>query len=171
MNVDIVRRLRPADARYKALQCIFASTIREDLVSGGMIEPTSRLEDHHIFPRKAHKEYEIPVERLDSICNRIYLLADSNRSIGDAYPRDYLHEQAERAAQQGTLGALQRRLRDCMVPGDDIGSTAWTQGLEVSSFDSFCESRAKLILDRVREVVGSSLKDGPIGEDELVEGD
>lgn len=171
MNVDVVRRLRPADVRYKALQCIFASTIREDLISGGMIEPTSRLEDHHIFPRKAHKEYEIPVMRLDSICNRIYVLADSNRSIGDAYPHDYLCEQAERAAQQGTLGALQRRLRDCMMPSDGIGSTAWTQGLEVSSFDSFCELRAHLILNRVREVVGSSLKDGPIGEDELVEGD
>lgn len=171
MNVDIVKRLRPADARYKALQCIFAGTIREDLISGGMIEASSRLEDHHIFPRNASKRHQIPVKQLDSICNRIYVLADSNRSIGEAYPKDYLAEQVEKARSQGTLGAVKRRLRDCMIPCDDVGSLSWIQSLQISSFDSFCEIRARLILGRVREVVGSSLKDGPIGEDEPVDGD
>ena len=171
MNVDIVRRLRPADARYKALQCIFAGTIREDLISGGMIEPSSRLEDHHIFPRNASKRHQIPVRQLDGICNRIYVLADSNRSIGEAYPQSYLAEQVEKAERQGTLGAVKRRLRDCMIPCDDIGSPRWIRSLQVSSFDSFCDTRARLILDRVREVVGSSLKDGPIGQDEPVEED
>ena len=171
MDVGVVRRLRPTDARYKALQCIFASTIREDLISGGMIDVSSRLEDHHIFPRNAHKRHSIPVPQLDSICNRIYVLADSNRAIGEAYPNDYLREQVERAMQQGTLGAVKRRLRDCMMPCDDIGSPSWIQRLQVSSFNSFCEFRARLILDRVREVIGSSLKDGPIGQDEIVEED
>lgn len=171
MDVGVVRRLRPTDARYKALQCIFASTIREDLISGRIIDVSSRLEDHHIFPRVAHKRHPIPVGQLDSICNRIYVLADSNRAIGEAYPQDYLREQVERAEQQGTLGAVKRRLRDCMIPCNDVGSRNWLQSLQVSSFDAFCEFRARLILDRVREVIGNSLKDGPIGEDEFVEED
>lgn len=171
MTVDIVRGLRPTDARYKALQCVFAGTIREDLISGRIIEPSSALEDHHIFPRNASKRHQIPLKQLDSICNRIYILADSNRSIGEAYPREYLREQVERAERQGTVGAVKRRLRDCMIPCDDIDSPNWTRSLEVSCFDSFCDDRARLILDRVREVVGSSLNDGPIGENEAVDED
>lgn len=171
MNIDDVKGLRPTDVRYKALQCLFASTIREDLISGGMIEPTSNLEDHHIFPRNAYKKHQILSARLDSICNRVYVLADSNRSIGEAYPHDYLREQAERAERDGRLGGLQRRLKEYMIPCDDIGRPSWIQGLRISSFDSFCESRARLILDRVRGVVGDSLKDDPVEEDDLVEED
>ena len=58
-----------------------------------------------------------------------------------------------------------------MVPCGDLGGPSWIQGPRVSSFDSFCEYRARLMLDRAREVVGNSLKDGAAAEDELVEED
>ncbi len=41
LSTDAVMELRPSDVRYKALQNLFATTIREDLVSGGVIDSDS----------------------------------------------------------------------------------------------------------------------------------
>ena len=60
LNADIVLELKPSDIRYKSLQNLFATTISEDLISGGVINSGSELHDHHIYPKNARKRYGEP---------------------------------------------------------------------------------------------------------------
>ena len=164
LNADSVLSLKPTDVRYKALQNIFAMTIREDLLTGGKIDSRSVLHDHHVFPKNARKQYELPRELLDGICNRVPVLAKSNQSLGDGYPCDYLKKMADAARSDGTLGGLERRLRDCMIPGDPRQST-WAGAFSVDKFEEFCRKRSELIVGRVREIVGDSLRSAPSSEE------
>lgn len=170
LNPDIILKIKPSDVRYKSLQNVFATTIRHDLVSGGNIASESKLHDHHIYPRNADKRYDLPSTMLDSICNRIPILAESNLSLNEAYPQEYFKKLAEQARAQGTLEGLRRRLRDCMIPGNP-DEEAWPDGFAVENFEGFCRQRAELIVSRVREVIGASLKVGSLSEDEMAEED
>lgn len=152
-----VLSLRPSDVRYKSLQNVFATTIHEDLITGKVINADSVLEDHHIFPRNASKRHDLLRTMLDSICNRVPLLANSNRQLGEAYPDEYLQQKLEEAQRQGTVEGLARRLRNAMIPGDPRDS-GWREGFSVGYFEEFCRRRAHLIVERVREVVGDSLR-------------
>ena len=160
LNADSVLDLKLTDVRYKALQNIFAMTIREDLLTGRKVDSRSVLHDHHVFPRNARKRYELRHRLLDGICNRVPVLAESNQSLGEGYPCDYLKKMADDARFQGTLEGLGRRLRDCMIPGDPREST-WADGFAVDKFEEFCRKRSELIVGRVREIVGDSLRSDP----------
>ena len=115
LNPDIILKIKPSDVRYRSLQNVFATTIRQDLTTGANIDSESKLHDHHIYPRNAHKKYDLPTRILDSICNRIPILGVSNQSLNEAYPQDYFKRMADQARAQGTLDGLQRRLHDCMI--------------------------------------------------------
>lgn len=167
LNSDVVINLKPSDVRYRSLQNVFATTIRQDLVSGNNIGYDSRLHDHHIFPRNARKQ-GLPARMLDGICNRVPVLEKSNQSLGEAYPQEYFGQLVEQARSQGTIDGLRRRLRDCMIPGDPSEPT-WPDSFSLDKFEDFCRSRAELVVARVREVVGDSLRVTPSSEDELVE--
>lgn len=158
LDAEVVLRLRPQDVRYKALQCIFSTTIREDMRSGRVLGAESELHDHHIYPRNAHKRYGLPTKLLDSICNRIYILKESNLAIGEGYPERYFRQLAEKARENGTSDGFRRRMAVCMIPGDTY-DPRWTDMFSIENFESFCKARAQLIVGRVREVVGSSLRD------------
>ena len=168
LNADVVLRLKPSDVRYKSLQNVFATTIRHDLISGGNIDSESELHDHHIFPRNARKRCGLDIKMLDGICNRVPVLAESNQSLNEGYPEEYLGRMANEARSQGTLDGFRRRLGDCMIPGNPH-ELAWADGFSIEKFEEFCRKRAELIVDRVREVIGDSLRSGPSSEDELVE--
>ena len=170
LNAEIVLKIKPSDVRYRSLQNILASTIREDLVSGQIMDMESKLHDHHIFPRNAHRKHGLPRPMLDSICNRITISAESNQKLGEAYPISYLRSLLEQAHSHGTLGGLQRRLNDCLIPGNPSEPT-WLDCFSHDRFDTFCRSRAELIVQRVRQIIGDSLNVGPISEDVLVEED
>ena len=170
LNAEIILGIRPTDVRYRSLQSIFATTIRHDLLTGRNIDSESVLHDHHIFPKNAGKKYDLPRKLLDSICNRIPVLAQSNLSLGEGYPRDYLGQLEKQARENGTLEGFKRRLRDCMIPGE-LSETTGLENLSINSFEQFCKQRADLIVSRVREVVGNSLKLVPPSEDDLVEED
>ena len=157
LNASIVLELKPSDIRYKSLQNLFATTISEDLISGGVVNSGSELHDHHIYPRNARKRFSLPQARLDGICNRVPVLKASNLHLNEAYPREYFKEMAEKARSQGTLGGLSRRLRNCMIPGDP-DDRAWVDGFSIEMFEEFCRKRAQLIVARVGEVVGDSLR-------------
>lgn len=167
LNSDAVINLKPSDVRYRSLQNVFATTIRQDLVSGNNIGYDSRLHDHHIFPRNARKQ-GLPARMLDGICNRVPVLEESNQRLGEAYPQEYFGQLADQARSQGTIDGLRRRLRDCMIPGDPSELT-WPDSFSLDKFEDFCRSRAELVVARVREVVGDSLRVTPSSEDELVE--
>ena len=170
LNPDIILKIKPSDVRYKSLQNVFATSIRQDLVSGGNITSESKLHDHHIYPRNADKRHNLSSTMLDSICNRIPILAESNLSLNEAYPQEYFRKLAEQARAQGTLEGLRRRLRDCMIPGDPA-EVAWPDSFALENFEKFCRQRAELIVSRVREVIGASLKVGSLSEDEMAEED
>lgn len=170
MNAEIVLGLKPSDVRYKALQNIFTTTIRQDLVTGSNISSESLLHDHHIYPKNSHKKHNLPQRTLDSICNRIPILGTSNQSLNEAYPQEYFKKLVDNARSQGTLDGLERRLRDGMIPGTP-GEPGWEDSFSIENFDKFCRKRAELIISRIREVVGDSLKISPLSEDEIAEED
>lgn len=170
LNADIILKIKPTDVRYRSLQNVFATTIRQDLICGDNINSESRLHDHHIYPGNAHKKHDLPKNMLDSICNRIPILDKSNLSLNEAYPQEYFKRLVDQARAQGTLDGLRRRLHDCMIPGDP-GESTWPDGFALDQFENFCRRRAELIVSRVREVIGESLKVGSLPEDEMVEED
>ena len=170
LSPDIILRIKTTDVRYRSLQNVFATTIRQDIISGDNINSESKLHDHHIYPRNAHKRHGLPQDMLDSICNRIPVLDKSNQTLNEAYPHEYLKEISDQARAQGTLDGLRRRLRDCMIPGDP-GESAWPDSFTLDKFKDFCRCRAELIVSRVREVIGESLKVGSLSEDEMAEDD
>ena len=170
LNSEIILKLRPSDVRYRALQNIFTTTIRQDLCTGSNIEPESILHDHHIYPRNAHKKYNLSRQMLDCICNRIPMSGGSNQSLGEAYPQEYFKKLSDGARSQGTLDGLERRLRDCMIPGNPSES-GWEDAFSIDNFERFCRSRAELIISRIREVVGDSLKVKELSEDAMAEED
>lgn len=165
-----VVKIRPTDIRYKALQNLFATTMRHDLVSGDNIDATSDLHDHHIYPRNAAKTKGLPGDMLDSICNRVPILGESNQMLGEGYPEEYLGDLAASARKAGTLEGFKRRLRDCMIPGDPV-EPGWPTRFSVDNFESFCKDRAELIIKRVGEVVGDSLRVSPSTDDDMIEYD
>ena len=169
LNAELVQKLRPQDVRYKSLQCIFAHTIRSDLVSDELISGESKLHDHHIFPRSSLKKHGLPRVLLDGLCNRAYVLDKSNLRIGDEQPAVYMKRLANQHRREGTLRAFQRKLDDYMIPGDPT-QDSWEAGFAVENFKAFCKARADLIMQRVREVVGDSLKTS-LSDDEMVDVD
>ena len=170
MNSEVVLKLRPSDVRYRALQNIFTTTIRQDLVTGSNINSESKLHDHHIYPRNAYKAYDLPLKMLDSICNRIPILGRSNQSLNEAYPQEYFKELADKSRSQGTLDGLERRLRDCIIPVNP-NESQWEDSFSIGNFEEFCRKRAELIISRIREVVGDSLKISQLSDDEMAEED
>ena len=166
LNRDDLLKLRPSDVRYRALLNVFATTIRQDLTTGNNIDSESDLHDHHIFPRVAAKNDNLPRQMLDSICNRVPILAASNLHLGETYPHDYFHQMADRARKQSTLGGMSARIRDCMIPGDPQ-DPQWVDIFSLKNFKTFCERRADLILSRVREIIGDSLRTTSTHEQEF----
>lgn len=166
LDIGGVMRLKTSDVRYKSLQNIFATTIRQDLVTGDSISSKSELHDHHIYPKILGSRESLEVKMLDSICNRVPILDKSNQTLGDEYPEIYFGELAQQARRQGTLEGFARRLRDCVIPGDPRDET-WAEIFSVSKFDEFCQQRARLIIERVREIVGDSLRESSINEDDI----
>ena len=57
-----------------------------------------------------------------------------------------------------------------MIPGN-LDESAWSDSFEIDKFEEFCRGRAELIVSRVREIIGESLKVGSLSEDEMAEED
>ena len=165
LDPGTILKIKPTDVRYRSLQNIFATTIRQDLINADNINSESKLHDHHIYPKNANKRYGLSKNMLDSICNRIPILDKSNQTLNEAYPQEYFKRMADQARIQGTLDGLRRRLRDCMIPGDP-GESTWPDSFALDQFEDFCRRRAELIVSRVREVIGESLKVSSLSEEE-----
>ena len=170
LNPSVVLEIKPSDVRYKSLQNVFATTIRQDLISGNKIDSESTLHDHHIFPKNSGRRHQLPQKLLDGICNRIPILEKSNQALNEAYPREYFRRMADDARSQGTMDGLRRRLNECMIPGDPA-DPSWPNSFSIENFESFIKKRAELIVSRVKEVVGESLRSDSTSEDESEEDD
>ncbi len=166
LNEDLLLRLKQSDVRYKSLLNLLGITVREDMITGQRLDGAS-VHDHHIYPRNASKTRGLDLARLDSICNRIPILAETNQRVGEGYPEEYFDELASSARRNGTQDGLRRRLSDCLIPGDPT-EAGWASRFDCDGFERFCLDRAALIVARVREVVGQSLK-SDLSEDEVAE--
>ncbi len=161
--------LKRNDARYKAIQSLMATTIRHDLITGQIIDGKSEIEEHHIFPRRLAKNNKIPKGLIDTVVNRIPILAQSNRSLSDQEPFDYFSELVNSANQTGTVGDLKRKFSDAMIPLNPEEDSL--DDLKVERFEQFREKRADLLLERIREVIGDSLINSEPTPDEEAEED
>ncbi len=170
LDAEVVVRLRRNDVRYKSLQNLMATTIRQDLVSAHIISSESRLHDHHIFPRAAHKKCALSLDELDSIANRIPVLEDTNLRLNESYPNRYMKEMRDIAKSNGTIDELPRRMDDCLMPGN-VSDPGWLSIFDVERFADFSRLRADLIVKRVRQVVGDSLIVGKPTADQQAEED
>jgi hypothetical protein len=160
----LIQISRPTDTRYKSLQCIMATTANVDLVSGDLLN--NDLEDHHIFPRSLYKKYAADFEHIDSIVNRIIISKSTNQNLSDKFPIDYFQELQQCAIKNGIVPDINRRLQDCLIPGN-IESHEFIQQFENLKFKQFLQNRAELILQRVEQVLGDSLKMSDESDEDL----
>ena len=173
LSVETLLKPISSDIRYKALQNVLATTIRQDLISGEIIHPESILHNHHIFPKSFRKKDGRLGEKLDSICNRITILSQSNRHLSDKPPQTYFKAMVDNARTEGkaTLRDLKRRMEHCLIPGDPE-DPQWPDSFSIDRFEEFCRKRADLIIERVSEIIGSSLQTvSPSSDDEIEDDD
>ncbi|MCY3628151.1 MAG: DUF262 domain-containing protein [Gammaproteobacteria bacterium] len=171
LNAESLLTLKTSDVRYKSLQNIFAISIRQDFWSGDEIKLESQLHDHHIFPNNANKKHNLAKNKLDSICNRMTILSSSNLELGEAYPDDYFKKMVGSARTAGIpLDDLSGRVNDCLIPGDPE-DPQWANSFSINNFEEFCRKRARLIISRVRQIIGDSLQDNASSDNELIDDD
>jgi hypothetical protein len=135
-----------------------ATTASVDLVSGVSLD--NDLEDHHIFPRSLRKKNnssDQAFKDIDSIVNKLIISKSTNRNLSDGLPNEYFFELQKTAKENGIIPDIRKRLKDCLIPGD-VESSTFSDQFKVSNFKDFLEKRAEILLKRVEEVIGDSLK-------------
>ena len=141
-----------SDSRYKAIQALMRTTVKEDLVTGNTLN--GDLEDHHIFPYSLNKS-GLSKAKLNSIANRIIVSKETNRLIGNNNPDKYLIDLVRNYKNEGNTRDLDRRLKSCFIPYS-CENSKFVEMIGKNSFDKFLNDRSQMIIDRIREVVGDA---------------
>ncbi len=159
LNVErLIQINKSTDTRYKSLQCIMAITANVDLVDGTPLDKD--LEDHHIYPRSMRKKVSPsdPIfKNIESIVNKLIISKSTNRSLSDKYPSEYFYDLQKTSKNNGIIPDVSKRLKDCLIPGE-LESPTFSKQFEIENFSAFLEKRAELLLQRVQEVIGDSLR-------------
>lgn len=155
------------DSRYKAIQALMRTTVREDLLTGNPLG--ANLEDHHIFPYSLNKS-GVSKHRLNSIVNRIIVSQETNRSISNLNPDKYLADLVKHHISEGNTGELDRRLTNCFIPYLSL-DPEFIHKFSKDSFDGFLTDRANMILKRIRDVVGDAWQASVASEEKNLEDD
>ncbi|AFK56240.1 GmrSD restriction endonuclease domain-containing protein [Tistrella mobilis] len=165
MNVDSIMHLyQAADVRYKGLQSLIFATIKNDLFTNQLISE-DMVEEHHIFPRALLKKSKVRQRDIDSITNKIPVIRDTNRKIGDDSPYDYFRTRLLSAKEAGTVGALRERMQACLIPGNP-GDPDWLEQFKVENYEVFMRRRAQIMADRIRTIIGDAYVDGATEDDD-----
>ena len=149
---DVIDIKNTSDSRYKAIQALMRTTVKEDLLTGNPLDAS--IEDHHIFPYSLNKS-GISKNRLNSIANRIVVSQKTNRDISNQNPDKYLADLVKRYIAEGNTGELDRRLNNCFIPYP-TRDPEFIHKFSKDRFDGFLADRAKMILKRIRDVVGDA---------------
>ncbi|MBI3656309.1 MAG: hypothetical protein HY232_07780 [Acidobacteria bacterium] len=155
------------DSRYKAIQALMRTTVREDLLTGNPLG--ANLEDHHIFPYSLNKS-GVSKHRLNSIVNRIIVSQETNRMISNLNPDKYLADLVKHHISEGNTGELDRRLANCFIPYLS-SDPEFIHRFSKDNFDGFLTDRANMILKRIRDVVGAAWQASPASEEKNLEDD
>jgi hypothetical protein len=152
---EIIEVRRAIDGRYKAIQALMRTTVKEDLMTGDRLQ--GDLEDHHIFPYSLNKS-GLSKGLLNSIANRVLVSKRTNRDLTNKNPESYLGDLAELHVAQGSTGDLDRRLKSCFIPYSS-SEAGFRDNFAQRRFPEFLSQRAKVLVRRIREVVGDSWKE------------
>lgn len=157
LSEGILLDLRPSDVRYKALQSLMALRVKYDLRTGVPLDLRD-VEDHHIYPLALTKIKGIDRRRLDAITNRLYVSRETNRTLADRDPEDYMAEIAAEARKLRIESRYDQRLRDAAVPGS-VSDPGFARRFSQDALNTFQKERATAILGLVREVIGDALQE------------
>lgn len=146
------------DNRFKALQCIMAAGIGRDLWTGRSLSG-NEIEEHHIFPRAGARGDARKRRLYDSIVNRTLILKAATRQLSDEKPENYVGRLARDACAQGVQEGLRERMKEHLIPwSEKVAEPMFAAMFKEENLEAFLRERAKLLLQRVREVVGESLR-------------
>ncbi|ODC04102.1 hypothetical protein BFW38_11760 [Terasakiispira papahanaumokuakeensis] len=160
-NEEIIDIKHISDSRYKAIQALMRTTVKEDLMTGNSLD--GDLEDHHIYPYSLNKS-GLNKNKLNSIANKIIVSRESNRDIGDSNPDKYFMEIIRHHQCEGNSADLDRRLASCLIPYSSTDPN-FERYVSKESFDQFLEDRGQMIANRIQEIVGDAWK-APLDDDE-----
>jgi hypothetical protein len=149
-----------ADSRYKAIQALMRTTVKEDLLTGNPLD--GDLEDHHIYPYSLNKS-GLSKNRLNSIANKILVSKNTNREISNTNPDKYLYDVAKSHIEHGNTADFDRRLKACFIPysaSDDNFQDRFSKNM----FNTFLNDRAEMLISRICEIVGDSWQEPTEGE-------
>jgi hypothetical protein len=107
----------------------------------------------------------IPASKLDSIANRLAVSQETNRNLSDTPPIKYFGDLLATARSHGTENDVVARFSASLIPAG-VASPDFLKQFEVDALDAFLAARAHLILERIKQLVGESLKTEP-AEDEV----
>ncbi|WP_176758107.1 GmrSD restriction endonuclease domain-containing protein [Thermus arciformis] len=152
LDLESLINLAKSDNRYKAIQALLRRVIPEDFYSGSRIE-SDVLEIHHIFPRSFGGK-----KKVDSIANLVPLTSESNQLLSNRNPSDYIRDLKDRMG----INVANHRLRNALLP------IQFTPGGEINplilsddQYETFLRERGKLILEKIKEVLGNRLAENP----------
>ena len=115
LTTDQIVRLRSTDSRYRAIMAFLRFQMQVDLWTDVPLIPTN-VEDHHIFPAALAKRHGIDRVILDSVSNRLLVSTDTNRSLGDRLPQDYLVKLIDESNTAGVKSRRRELLQLACIP-------------------------------------------------------
>ncbi len=157
---ELIEIKHTTDSRYKAIQALMRTTVKEDILTGNHLN--GELEDHHIFPYSLNKS-GLEKWKLNSIANKIVVSKSTNRKISNTNPEKYLGDIASSCREHGNTGDLDRRLQTCFIPYSSSRKD-FKKHFSTDNFDSFLSDRAKMLIERIHDVVGDSWQAPIVGE-------
>lgn len=157
LSADAILDMPEQDNRFKALQCIMASNLGVDLLTGSRLD-SDDIEEHHLFPRSGRHGSDRKRKLYDSIVNRTLVLKSTNRKLSNERPEVYFGRMADEARRAGMVKALQSRLREHLIPwAEHAKEPGFGSRFGEANFERFARERATLLLRKVREAIGYSL--------------
>ena len=146
VSEEVIRNTTQSQrAVYRATMCAIVSNGSKDFYTGKQIISSNTKEqkfpdDHHIFPRAFFKDKGINRDKIDCIINRTLIDTNTNRSIGDNAPSQYLAK--IKNAQGNSISG--QTFHSHLIDNEALAK------LQNDDFEEFCNIRVRLIRNRVK---------------------
>ncbi len=168
LTPEVLTELSPTDVRYRTLQALLALKAKHDIRTHNALK-IQEVQDHHIFPLSLSRTKGLPRRKLDSICNRIFISAETNIYFSDKEPYIYMKEIVQKAKQNHVEQRVNQFLLNAAIPGN-VSDPDFLEQFTIKNFNEFLIKRANLILEQVRDILGDSLIINSIqGKDQNIE--